>query len=65
MIVNDIFITNMAIFMDRFFLLWINKRYLKTRKMLEGHVQVRQDIDMLITLSLLDWSYLLVTCDIG
>ena len=65
MLVNDIFITNMAIFMDRFFLLWINKRNLKTRKMLEGHVQVRQDVDMVITPSLLDWSYLLVTCDIG
>ena len=50
---------------DFFFLLWINKHYLKTRKMLEGHVQVRQDIDMVITPSLLDWSYLLVTCDIG
>ena len=31
------------------FLLWINKHNLKTRKMLEGHVQVRQDIDMVIT----------------
>ena len=49
MLINDVFITNMPIFMDRFFLLWMNKHNLKTRKMLEGHVQVCQDIDIVIT----------------